>query len=93
MIEWLRQHMLECFFAQQFGVPCPGCGIQRSFLLLLEGEVWASIKMYPPLFPTLFILGFLAVHLVKGFERGGVVLRNSFILTVLLMIVNFFTKL
>lgn len=92
MIQWLEEHMMSCYYVEHFGVHCPGCGFQRSLILLLKGEVWESIKMFPPLLPTLFLVTFLIIHLIKKYERGGTILKRSFILVVLLMVVNFFMK-
>lgn len=32
------------------------CGGQRAIILLFQGEVWESVKMFPPLFPLVFSL-------------------------------------
>lgn len=56
IVSWLAQNMLPCGFKYFFGIDCPGCGLQRSIILLLQGNVWASIQMYPPLLPTVFVL-------------------------------------
>jgi hypothetical protein len=93
LIQWLEEHSLQCFYVKYFGVHCPGCGFQRGLILLMKGELWASIKMYPPLIPTLFMFGFLVLHLFQHFERGGAILKNSFIFVVSLMILNYFLKL
>jgi len=56
LVSWLEQHMLPCGFKYFFGIDCPGCGLQRSIILLLEGNLWESILMYPPLLPIILIL-------------------------------------
>jgi hypothetical protein len=38
--------------AEVFGVPCPGCGMTRAILLLLRGEVAASLHMHPLAVPS-----------------------------------------
>lgn len=37
-------HLLPCLFKSITGLSCPGCGIQRSFLLLLNGDIAASFR-------------------------------------------------
>lgn len=92
LINWLEEHMFQCFYVKYFGVHCPGCGFQRGLILLMKGELWASIKMYPPLIPTLLMFAFLFLHLILRFEKGGAILKNSFIFVVSLMILNLFLK-
>jgi Protein of unknown function (DUF2752) len=41
-----------CPFAAIFGVPCPGCGMTRAVLLLMNGEVTASLRMHPLVVPS-----------------------------------------
>ena len=45
----------ECPFFKLTGVPCPGCGLTRACMLLLRGEVQASIRFhaFAPIFVVL----------------------------------------
>lgn len=56
LVSWLEHHMLPCYFKYFFGLDCPGCGLQRSIILLIQGNLLESIKMYPPLLPIVFVL-------------------------------------
>lgn len=76
VLRWASSHLLPCFYKQVFGISCPLCGGQRSVILLLEGQFWESMKMFPPLLPlavTLLmvflwrfwgLLGKKAIHVV-----------------------------
>ncbi len=46
--------MLTCFSKYYFGIECPGCGVQRSFICLIRGDFMDSLALYPALLP--FIL-------------------------------------
>lgn len=35
------------------GLPCPGCGLTRAFILLLKGDIAGSIRMHPLLLPVM----------------------------------------
>ncbi|MBO5761541.1 MAG: DUF2752 domain-containing protein [Lentisphaeria bacterium] len=45
-----------CIFRIFTGLPCPGCGLTRSFLLLLQGDMGNSFRLHPLLLPVLFTL-------------------------------------
>lgn len=62
MISWWQQHMLPCAYKSFFGIDCPICGAQRSFLFLLRGDFADSFKMYPPL---LFVLTLMATAIIR----------------------------
>jgi len=36
-----------CFFKNTFGLPCPGCGMTRSTLAFLSGDIAASLYYHP----------------------------------------------
>lgn len=75
ILNWLKDNMQSCFYKEHFGVECPGCGTQRALLLLLEGDVWGSLKMYPPLALVLATAIYLILHLLFRFKRGGRILK------------------
>lgn len=39
-----------CPLAGWVGVPCPGCGLTRASLALLEGDVTAAVQLHPLVF-------------------------------------------
>lgn len=92
LIHWLETHQLPCFYKHSLGIECPGCGMQTAFILLLKGNFMESIIAYPALLPTLFMLGFLSLHLIYNFKKGAVILKFSFIFTVAIMIFNYIIK-
>ena len=46
----------SCFFASILGIPCPGCGSSRAFLLLLQRQFGQAIRMHPLILVSLTIL-------------------------------------
>lgn len=64
MFSWLEQHLLPCAYKMLFGIECPVCGFQRSFLALLKGELRESFFLYPPLVPVLVLFLLLGLFLV-----------------------------
>ena len=58
-----NDYMLPCLNKKFFGVECPGCGIQRSAHLLLQGEFLEAFKMYPAIYPIVSLLFFLILNI------------------------------
>lgn len=57
--------MIPCSWKETFGVDCPGCGAQRSFLELMDGNMWGSMLLYPALVPLIFLVIYCALHIWK----------------------------
>ena len=86
-------NMLECSFKKYLGHDCPGCGAQRSFIELLDGNLVESLNLFPALIPLLFTFIYLILHLVYKFKHGANILIVSFSTSAFLMAVNFILKL
>lgn len=85
--------MLECSWKSHFGVECFGCGFQRSFVLLMEGNFWESIVLFPATIPILLLFVYTGAHLIVKYKNGA---RNIVILfssSVILMLGNFIWRL
>ena len=61
----------SCVFKQAFGIPCPTCGLTRSFLLALHGQARAAMSINPG-GPLLFLGAVLmsAVMFYLAFQQG-----------------------
>ena len=46
----------SCLFASIIGLPCPGCGVTRSFLLLFAGDILGSLRYHPLLIPSVVFM-------------------------------------
>ena len=71
---------------------CPGCGMQRSFIMLLRGDLIDSLLMYPALIPSLVLFVFLILHLIFKFEKGAKILMWLYISIVVLSLSKFIIK-
>ncbi len=54
------QAMLPCLNKAMFGIDCPGCGAQRAFIMVVQGDFKSAFFMYPAIY-TLLLLGLLLV--------------------------------
>ena len=93
LITWLENNLLACPYKKYFGLDCFGCGMQRSFVELLKGNLVESFYLYPALIPMIFMFLLLVVHLIFKFKNGGTWLKYTFLIVVVIVVLNFITKL
>ena len=77
-----KLYLIPCIFKSLFGYECPGCGIQRSFILLIKGQLQESLEMYPALIPLILLV------LYSIFTRYYPKYQNKYLL-IILSIVSF----
>jgi hypothetical protein len=84
--------MLECHFKSHFGVECPGCGFQRSFLALIQGDFAESIALFPATIPLVMTFVYTGLHLAFRFRHGARNIVWLFSTTAIVMAVSFGIK-
>lgn len=85
--------MIECSWKTEFGFDCLTCGFQRSLSLLFQGEVWASLCMYPATIPLLLTFIFSLLHILLKIKNGAKVIVYLFSGSTMIMLVSFMSKL
>lgn len=90
---WLEAHQLPCLFKQVTHIDCPGCGIQRSFVLLIKGDLQASFMTYPALIPILLLFTVLILHVILKMRNGAGILKYMYIFCTGIIIVSYIYKL
>ena len=88
----LEKYMLPCLSKTLFGVECLGCGFQRGFLLLLQGDFVAAFKMYPAIYTTLLFLGIIGLHFIDKRNNYKKYIIGMAIINGLFMIAGYFYK-
>ena len=79
--------MLPCAYKQLFGIDCPTCGAQRSFVLLMEGNFSESFIIYPPLIPVLFLgMVWVANFFIPWYITPSFAKKSSWVVLALVMI-------
>jgi hypothetical protein len=91
-LDWLEHHLLPCPTKYFFGMECPGCGMQRSIIELLRGNLVESIKLYPPLIPMLLMLVVLVINLKVNSAVWQKVLKYFFVANVAIILINYIFK-
>lgn len=84
--------MLPCLNKKLLGIDCPGCGMQRSAHLLLQGDFWAAFKMYPAIYPILFLLIFLVSNIFIKFKYAHHIKLFLMLLTATTIIISYILK-
>lgn len=93
MIDWLNEHMVPCVFKKNLGIECPGCGLQRSLIALLQGDILLSIRMNASLIPFIITVLFTIFHISFNFKNGARTIVWLFSTTVFIMVLHFVIKL
>lgn len=92
MLDWLEQHLLSCPIKSFYGIDCPGCGLQRSILLLLRGDVYGCVSMYPATIPLLMVISLFFLHLKFDFKWAPKTLVFLYILTGIIVLAHYVWK-
>ncbi len=84
--------MLSCSWKEHLGIECPGCGAQRSFLELINGNFSESIRLFPALIPVIitFVLTLIIITKPNAFHPKWIV--GAFSLSAFLMLSNWLVK-
>ena len=93
IVSWLEAHQLPCIFKQATHIDCPGCGIQRSFVLLLKGDVSASFFLYPALMPIILLFAVLLLHVILKIRNGAIILKYMYFFCTGIILVSYIYKL
>ena len=84
--------MFPCLSKTLFGIECLGCGFQRSFLMLLEGDYSGSFKMYQALLTTFLFLGILGLNFIDTKRKYKKSIMISAFVNGVFMIGGYFFK-
>lgn len=88
----MEEFMLPCLNKQIFGIDCLGCGAQRAFFLVLQGDFSSAFKMYPAIYSLLLLLFFLIFNLFFKFRNDWYIKLGLIILNVFIIILAYLIK-
>ncbi|WP_353958916.1 DUF2752 domain-containing protein [Pedobacter aquatilis] len=80
LVDWLQNHLIPCPIKTLTHLDCPGCGFQRSVILLFQGNFQQSWELYPPAIPL--ILVFISAFIIQKFPfaKSPIVLKSMIII-------------
>jgi hypothetical protein len=84
--------MFPCISKTLFGIECLGCGFQRAFVFLLEGNFEAAFAMYPAIYTSLILLFFIVLHFVDSKRNYKKTLTVFITLNGIIMIGGYYYK-
>ncbi len=88
----LEKYMLPCLNKKLLGIECMGCGLQRSFSLLIQGEFVAAFKMYPAIYTLVLLFLVVGVNTFKPFKFSNKIIITLAILNVVIIVGSFAFK-
>ncbi len=88
----LEEYMLPCLNKKLFGVECMGCGLQRSFSLLLHGEFVAAFKMYPAIYTLILLFITVGFNFFKPFKFSNKLILLLAIINVIIIVGSYTLK-
>jgi uncharacterized membrane protein YjjP (DUF1212 family) len=80
--------MIACSWKDSFGIECPACGFQRSFLHLINGDFYKSLDLFPALIPIIILFLYVSLHLIKPKIFAANFIVFNIIVVAVLMIIN-----
>ncbi len=92
LIQWLQNHLLSCPMKKIFGIDCPGCGLQRSIIELMKGNLLKSLQLYPATIPLLCLVLFSIVHLKTDLKLGAQIIKITVGGIAVIILINYIYK-
>ena len=89
----LEDFMIPCMSKKLFGFDCPGCGMQRATVLLLEGEFTAAFHMFPAIYTTVTLFTLIGLHFVDKSRNYTKLIIPFAIINAAIMLIAYFYKL
>ncbi len=84
--------MLPCMFKKMFGIDCIGCGIQRSFNLILHGEFVKAFVMFPAIYTTILFFCSVTFYAIDPKHRNPKMVIFLAISNAVIMITSYVYK-
>jgi hypothetical protein len=87
-----EDYMLPCLTKKFLGIECFGCGLQRSVILLFQGEFMAAFYMYPAIYTLILFAGFLVINLFYNFKYAEKIKLILVVLNVVIIVISYIIK-
>lgn len=88
----LEDYMMPCLTKKYFGIECFGCGTQRAFAMLLEGDFKGAFQMYPAIYTIVLLVFFIILNFVDKKRNYSRFLIWLGIINGIVILVSYFWK-
>lgn len=88
-----EEYMLPCLSKKMFNFECFGCGLQRSVLLLTQGQFIAAFKMYPAIYTLIPLFALIVANMFVPFKYANKLINIFAIASIAIIIINYIIKL
>ena len=88
-----EDYMIPCLNKKLFGFECLGCGLQRSLVLLWQGDFIEAFKMYPAIFTLIPLFIIIGINIFYKFKYSNKIINVLAIISVTTIIINYIIKL
>ena len=92
MFQDLESYMLPCFSKTFLHIECLGCGLQRSFILLLNGQWLEAFLMYPAIFTLILLISFASINFLKKIKNTPKIISRLAYINLVIIVVNYLIK-
>ncbi len=92
MFQDLESYMLPCFSKTFLHIECLGCGLQRSFILLLNGQWLEAFLMYPAIFTLILLISFTSINFLKKIKNAPKIISRLAYINLVIIVVNYLIK-
>ena len=84
--------MLPCLNKKLLGIECPGCGLQRSVGLVIQGDFGNAFQMYPAVYTLMLLFGFVFLNAYKNFKYANKIIISLAVINVVVIFGNYILK-
>ena len=84
--------MMPCLTKKYFGIDCFGCGTQRAFVMLTEGDFKGAFEMYPAIYSLLVLAFFVVLSIFDRARNYSKILIFLGIANAVIIVVSYFLK-
>lgn len=88
----IEDYMLTCPNKKLFGIDCPGCGFQRSAVMVAKGDFKEAFDMFPPIYTSILLIFAVGFHFLSKKKISNKILLITGIINVLTIIIAYIIK-
>ncbi len=89
----IEDFMIPCVNKTLFGIDCFGCGTQRAFVLILNGEFIEAFYMFPAIYTTILFFIILGLNFIDKSRNYHKIIISLAIINAFIMVISYFYKL